>query len=63
MPRYVCALSQLQELKDLAKDPPPGVCVWPEGNNVQLLSADVEGPRETVYEGGVFRLSVVLPDR
>ena len=52
-----------KELKMLRKNPPEGVCVWPEGNSITRLSAQLQGPAGSVYEAGVFRLSVDVPDR
>jgi len=52
-----------QELKQLQASPPPGVCAWPVEDKLNELEAQVCGPSSTVYEGGVFKLSVHLPDR
>lgn len=51
------------ELKQLVNSPPPGVVVWPEGESLARLQAQVEGPPDTVYEGGVFRLDIQIPER
>jgi hypothetical protein len=66
-----------KELKMLRKSPPEGVCAWQEeggggsgsgaaaaahGGGVRLI-AQLQGPAGTVYEGGVFRLTVHVPDR
>eukprot|EP00887_Chlorella_sp_A99_P007099 scaffold2.g7099.t1 len=47
-----------KELKDLATDPPPGVWCGPRGDSLTQLDAQLEAPAGTVYEGGVFRLSI-----
>lgn len=52
-----------QELKALQAAPPPGVCAWPVEEKLNELEAQICGPSNTVYEGGVFKLSVHLPDR
>jgi ubiquitin-conjugating enzyme E2 T len=53
-----------RELTQLASSPPPGVAAWPvDGASMQHLSAQLDGPGGTVYEGGVFALDVRVPDR
>lgn len=52
-----------KELKSLKKHPPEGVCAWPEGSSNTRLAAQVQGPAGTVYEGGIFKLTVELPNR
>jgi ubiquitin-conjugating enzyme E2 T len=53
-----------RELTQLTSAPPPGVAAWPaDGASLQRLAAQLDGPRGTVYEGGVFALDVRIPDR
>ena len=52
-----------KELKMLRKAPPEGVCAWPEGGSTTRLAAQLQGPAGTVYEAGVFRLAVEVPER
>lgn len=52
-----------KELKMLRKAPPEGVCVWPDGGSTTRLAATVQGPPGTVYEAGLFRLAVEVPER
>jgi hypothetical protein len=53
-----------KEIKTLRKKPPEGVCVWQaDGACVTRLCAQVQGPAGTVYEAGVFRLNVDVPER
>jgi len=52
-----------QELKMVEADPPQGVALWPREGRMNDLEATIDGPPGTPYEGGVFRLSVLLPDR
>lgn len=48
----------------LATDPPPGVYAAPkDGHKLTELEAQLEGPAGSVYEGGVFKLSVDIPPR
>ena len=53
-----------KEMKDLLASPPAGVAAWPaDGSSLSRLDAQIEGPSGTVYEGGVFRLEVAIPER
>lgn len=54
------------ELRVLAREPPEGVSAAPAdgaGDSITRLSATLQGPPGTVYEGGWFRVSVVVPER
>lgn len=53
----------LQELRMIENDPPQGVALWPRDGRISDLEATIDGPTGTPYEGGVFKLSVLLPDR
>ncbi|CEM11435.1 unnamed protein product [Vitrella brassicaformis CCMP3155] len=50
------------ELKMLVNEPPEGVCISTT-DSIQTLSAEMCGPEGTAYAGGVFRLSISVPDR
>lgn len=52
-----------KELKTLRRSPPEGVCVWPDDGSTTRLTAQLQGPPGTVYEAGVFRLRVEVPER
>ena len=53
-----------RELAQLTSAPPPGVAAWPaDGASLQRLTAQLDGPRGSPYEGGVFMLDVRIPDR
>eukprot|EP00002_Diphylleia_rotans_P023693 TRINITY_DN4661_c0_g1_i2.p1 TRINITY_DN4661_c0_g1~~TRINITY_DN4661_c0_g1_i2.p1 ORF type:complete len:225 (+),score=58.64 TRINITY_DN4661_c0_g1_i2:45-719(+) len=52
-----------RELEMLEKDPPQGVSAWLKEDRLDALEANIEGPPETPYERGVFRLDVVLSQR
>ena len=58
-------LSRVQkEVASLASSPPPGVAAWPaDGIALTHLEATIEGPVETVYEGGLFKVDIQIPDR
>ncbi|GBG27470.1 Ubiquitin-conjugating enzyme E2 T [Hondaea fermentalgiana] len=58
----------MRELEMLSRDPPPGVAVWPstdkdgvERNDV--LDATVQGPPDSPYEAGAFKMRVTVPGR
>ncbi|CAM9484216.1 unnamed protein product [Chrysoparadoxa australica] len=52
-----------KELKMLAVEPPPGVCGWPVDDDLTHLQAQLQGPDDTPYEGGIFLLDLVVPER
>ena len=52
-----------RELKMLATDPPPGVAAWPEGDRLDQLRAQIQGPEDTPYVGGTFDLTLRLSAR
>ena len=52
-----------RELKMLATDPPPGVAAWPEGDRLDLLRAQIQGPEDTPYSEGTFDLTLRVPAR
>uniref|UniRef100_A0A061S806 E2 ubiquitin-conjugating enzyme n=3 Tax=Tetraselmis sp. GSL018 TaxID=582737 RepID=A0A061S806_9CHLO len=56
------ALSQLmKELRELDKKPCEGIKVQINEENLTDIQAEIEGPVGTPYEGGVFRVRLVLP--
>jgi ubiquitin-protein ligase len=59
------AIARLQkEVTMLQKDPPPNAWCGPiEGKPLTELEAGIQGPTGTVYEAGVFKLSVHIPTR
>ena len=53
-----------REMADLTRAPPPGVSCFPvDGSSLSHLEAHISGPPGTVYQGGVFKLDVRIPDR
>ncbi|XP_073298201.1 ubiquitin-conjugating enzyme E2 22-like isoform X1 [Primulina huaijiensis] len=49
-----------KELKNLDETPPEGIKVGVNDDNFSVICADIEGPAETPYENGVFRMKLVL---
>jgi len=47
----------------LESDPPPGICAWPKGDSMNVLEAQILGPKDTPYEKGIFKVEIVVPDR
>lgn len=50
-----------KELRDLVRQPPEGIRVFPNEEDITDIQATVEGPPGTPYVGGVFRVRLVLP--
>lgn len=53
--------SLMKELKNLTKHPPAGIKYVPnEDDRVGEVHSEIEGPVGTPFEGGVFRIKLVL---
>lgn len=58
------AFGRLQkELKLMNKNPPRGICLWPVDDNLEKMEALIEGPPDSPFEGGEFRLAITIPER
>lgn len=51
----------LQELKNLTDKPAEGIRVIINEDNIADIVAEISGPVDTPYEGGLFRVKLVLP--
>eukprot|EP00252_Welwitschia_mirabilis_P012589 TRINITY_DN27753_c0_g1_i1.p1 TRINITY_DN27753_c0_g1~~TRINITY_DN27753_c0_g1_i1.p1 ORF type:complete len:245 (-),score=53.82 TRINITY_DN27753_c0_g1_i1:121-855(-) len=52
-----------REIKSLDETPPDGIRVVVKEDSFSIIFADIEGPVGTPYEGGVFRMKLLLtPD-
>lgn len=57
-PQVLASLAR--QLKVIATKPPEGVKYLPTEGNITEICAEISGPETTPYEGGVFRLKLVL---
>ena len=53
-----------KELSMLQKDPPHGVSCWPVSEDkLDRWEAKIIGGNGTAFEGGVFKLEIIIPER
>ena len=52
----------VKETQRLLKDPPPGIMVLPDEQNQRYFSVIIQGPQQSPYEYGVFKLELFLPE-
>jgi len=50
----------MKEIQQLATNPPEGISIFFSEDNITNLHADIIGPEETPFEGGVFRIKLVF---
>lgn len=50
----------MKEIFAISKNPPEGIKVSIEGDNITDIRADIEGPVGTPFEGGVFTCKLIL---
>lgn len=54
----------MREMSLLSKDPPPGVAAYaPEPSDMTKIRAQITGPEDSPFEGGIFLLSVNVTAR
>lgn len=51
----------IKETERLVKEPVEGISATPHEDNLRYFDVRIDGPAETPYEGGVFRLELFLP--
>ncbi|CAH1117305.1 unnamed protein product [Phaedon cochleariae] len=52
-----------RELAKITNSPPQGICVFQKDDKLQHLEANITGPEETPYKGGVFTLEIMVPEK
>ena len=52
----------MKEIKELKKNPPPGISAEPKKDNIRYLDAIILGPKDSPFEEGIFRLEIFLPE-
>lgn len=57
-PRVIKELAR--DLKSLDENPPEDIRVLVNDDNLSTIFADIDGPPGTPYEGGIFRMKLVL---
>ncbi|CAG2119066.1 unnamed protein product [Medioppia subpectinata] len=50
-----------KKLAELQRDPPPGCTAAPIGADYSQWTGTIEGPPDTPYSGGVFKVVIVFP--
>ena len=43
-------------------EPAPGITAMPQEDNLRYFSVTIEGPADSPYQGGVFKLELFLPE-
>ena len=52
----------IKETQRLLQDPPPGITISPDEQNQRYFSVIIEGPAQSPYECGIFKLELFLPE-
>ncbi|XP_020370414.1 ubiquitin-conjugating enzyme E2 T isoform X2 [Rhincodon typus] len=52
-----------KEMQLLASQPPPGVSCWQNNDQMDDLRAQILGSVDSPYEGGIFNLEIIVPER
>jgi len=52
----------IKETERLVTDPVPGISAYPHDDNLRYFDVTVDGPSQSPYEGGVFKLELFLPE-
>ncbi|CAG5127205.1 unnamed protein product [Candidula unifasciata] len=60
-PSPACIRRIKNDILAIYSDPPPGLCVMPDPNNITKIHALLTGPFDTPYEGGFFYFLIRFP--
>mmetsp|Transcript_80840 Transcript_80840/g.112280 ORF Transcript_80840/g.112280 Transcript_80840/m.112280 type:complete len:152 (+) Transcript_80840:1-456(+) len=52
----------VKETQNLAKDPVPGISATPYEDNLRYFNVVLEGPPDSPYKGGIFKMELFLPE-
>ncbi|KAL3140979.1 hypothetical protein ABBQ32_005500 [Trebouxia sp. C0010 RCD-2024] len=52
----------IKETQRLISDPPCGIIAVPTETNLRYFKVVMQGPPQTCYDGGTFKLELVLPE-
>ncbi|CAF1427273.1 unnamed protein product [Adineta ricciae] len=52
----------VKESARLQQEPVPGIIAAPDENNARYFKVVIDGPSESPYEGGKFKVELFLPD-
>jgi hypothetical protein len=52
----------LQETERLVADSPPGISAIPHDDNLRYFDVIIDGPSDSAFEGGKFKLELFLPE-
>ncbi|KAH7398963.1 ubiquitin-conjugating enzyme/RWD-like protein [Phaeosphaeria sp. MPI-PUGE-AT-0046c] len=52
----------IKESERLHKEPVQGISATPHDDNLRYFDVTIDGPSQSPYEGGVFKLELFLPD-
>jgi len=50
-----------KEYNEISNNPPSNCSAYPKENNIYEWNAQIYGPSDTPYEGGIFNLSIYYP--
>ncbi|KAH8741046.1 hypothetical protein FG386_001598 [Cryptosporidium ryanae] len=56
-----CKSRLLIEVRDSLKNKDDDIELSPSQNNVLYWIAEIKGPKETPYEGGIYKLNITIP--
>ncbi|XP_065066796.1 ubiquitin-conjugating enzyme E2 N [Rhopilema esculentum] len=52
----------MKETQKLVAEPVPGITASPDENNARYFHVIISGPKDSPFEGGIFKLELFLPE-